>query len=283
MREWLMGLQVLRGILFVMVFVSHSSAFLNAYGYLGSMGVSAFFVLSGFLASYKYKSLGNSRGLIQEQALFVFNRVKKFYPLYFCLLILALFMNPSTPANFFKCLFLVQSYWGEANVALSYNWPTWFLSSILLCYFIAPIFNRVLIKIKRGWIHAFIIVVLFAMMADWSYIWRYEPEALGRGYYFVYIFPVARLLDFAIGACMGRLFIITEQIEENEEKKYLIGSFYEIIAVLLFIGLQTVSSKIPLIYTYTVVWLPVSIALVWVFAKESGFMLNCSRNVNCSS
>ena len=54
MKTWFNGLQALRAVLFIVVFISHSGVFVDVPGHLGSIGVSSFFILSGFLSAVHF-------------------------------------------------------------------------------------------------------------------------------------------------------------------------------------------------------------------------------------
>lgn len=271
--KWFNGLQVLRGLLFIMVFVSHSGHFIKVFGNLGGMGVSAFFVLSGFLLQYKTNEsskLGGGNASFHN----VIHFVKKFYPLYFVFLLIAVLINSgsSTKLDFIKCLFLIQSYFGNAKTALAFNWPTWFMSSAMICYFFSPFIGRVIKLIKCN-IKLLIGLMAFciALIILWNYQWRSVPEPYGKGYYYVYIFPLARLLDFIIGSVLGEIYKsygnwINDNCFANKH------DYIEVLVFLAFLGMQIYNKFAPKIMIYTVLWLPISLGLIWIFANEKGFI-----------
>ncbi len=274
---WFNGLQVLRAILFIIVFISHSGAFFPVSGLLGSFGVCSFFILSGFFSSYKEINTDSSiKYLFCLSIHNIWVQIKKFYPLYFIFLLFSLPFNYSSIKNFLACLFLVQSYFLSAETALSYNWPTWFLSSIMFCYFVSPFVRCFLGRIKtcRKTL-IFLIVLLYTIMLAWAYWWKSEPEPYGRGYYFVYIFPIARSFDFIAGCLLGLLFQSFCQSNNHDNNSYFMYSSFEYSAIILLIIQIVFITNISSIYVYTAFFFPISCALTWLFAREKGFITKC--------
>ena len=273
-KKWFNGLQSLRGLLFIIVFISHSRAFIGNYGQLGAMGVCGFFILSGFLSSYHYLTSKESSICVGESTIKlllknVWSQLKKFYPLYFVFLLISAYFRPSTVINFLKCVFLTQSYWLDTNVALSYNWPTWFLSSIMLSYFFAPLINKFLYRIKKIWILVLIGIICLSLIMLWSYIWSWDTSDNGVGYYYTYIFPVARIIDFSLGSICGCVFVVREK-NDYEKKRIYTEDLFEIFIILILIICQSICKYLPLVYTYTAIWVLPSLGLVWIFANEQG-------------
>ena len=200
-KTWFSGLQALRAMLFLTVFISHSGRYFSTEGTWGAFAVEVFFVLSGFLSAHAENNAQNSLGGGLKSGIErVKHRLLKYYPLYFVML---LFMVPTADLSvkslivFILNLFLLQSYVGKAGAALSFNWPAWFLSSIMLSYFVSGILNRMRNAVKK---HSIItIICIFAFQTLWAFLWRNNHEAYKTGYYMVYICPLIRMLDFFQG------------------------------------------------------------------------------------
>ena len=182
-----------------------------------------------------------------------------------------------------KCAVLLQSYFLDANTALLLNWPSWFLSSLMFCYFTAPIINR-LLENRTKKFYVLFSVLLFTAAVIWGYVWKDEAEAYGRGYYYVYIFPPARVIDFALGSIMSFYFA---KYRRNTERESIIPHIAEAVTILLLF-LSIVLSDVILqsehytkmyhIFVYTVVYMPSSFLLVWIFADERGFVTKTLSN-----
>ena len=98
-KRYFHGLQALRGILFLLVFLSHSGAFIGFTAFAGAFGVSAFFVLSGFLSGYFFNPAQIQGKMIQVGVLYLWKKLKTFYPLYFAFLVLSIPLVHNAPQN----------------------------------------------------------------------------------------------------------------------------------------------------------------------------------------
>jgi peptidoglycan/LPS O-acetylase OafA/YrhL len=265
MKKWFNGIQALRGLMFIMVYISHSSKFFDNYGGNGTAGVEVFFIISGLLGggyAYKLNSSEEKENIITECIKSLWSKIKKFYPVYFVFLIISLPLKFSSWSDFVKCLFLTQSYWGNADTALSFNWPTWFLSSLLLSYFLQPIISRICKTVKKY--SCLFIIIIFVIQFLWAYLWRNSSEAYGVGYYMVYQFPVARMLDYLLGNLLYNI------VAANEKKNSKYIDSIEIFVILIFIAELLSFKYVPEIYRYTFMWSPISMGLVYIMTRELG-------------
>lgn len=261
---WFDGLQSLRGILFLLVLVSHSGAFFQTVGAYGAMAVSAFFVLSGFLSGVRYTEANDA--LPMQCLKTLWRRWKRFWPVCAVVLPAAAFLNPCGKADFLKCLFLVQSYFGDAETAQRLNWPTWFLSSILLSYLFSPLLVRALRGLGRHvpW------SILFFWVAElcWAWLWRgTKAAATDPGYYWVYVCPLARLADFAMGVALGQCHMRCHgaggRLTWSPTLRECVATGVAILSMLCF-------DRVPVSFIGSAFWAPASVALVWVFAWREG-------------
>lgn len=263
-RIWFDGLQSLRGMLFLLVFVSHSGAFFRTDGAYGAMAVSAFFVLSGFLCGTNREERSGSLPVRCIGSLW--RKLRRFWPVYAVLLPVAAMLNPCGGWDFLKCLFLVQSYFGDAETALRLNWPTWFLSSILLSYLLSP----VLVRVSRGLGRHAPWAILFVWAAElcWAWFWRGTKAAVtDPGYYWVYVCPLARLADFATGTILGECFLRRRQ---NCDGVSVPPVFRECLVALFAILSMLCHARFPVSFSGSALWAPVSASLIWVFALREG-------------
>ncbi len=270
------SLQGLRAAAFLLIFLGHC----NFFGLAGA-GVSVFFVLSGFLMVYNY--FGKELGTVSIKSNF-YNAVKKIsklYPLHlimlFPMLVLALYtlLKDFSLLGFLKeiilpltsNLLLVQSWIPIRSYYFGFNGVAWYLSVTLFLYFVFPWFLK---KIKTGCskkkavvliVAVFVVQILSAIGFE-----RLLPEQTN---WFTYIFPIYRAGDFFAGACLGYIFL-------SENKKAESGKFkatvIEILAILFFAGICAVEKYValPESLKYSVVFLPGSMLLVYVLAKEKG-------------
>lgn len=145
-RPILETLTVLRGPAALWVFFYHiahntqwiSSNFLADIGYVG---VSLFFILSGFVLFWSFNPQ-------QGHKYFYTKRVARVYPLHIFYLLLALLLPfvayPKEIKTFIPNLFLVHSWVPDWNYIFSMNAVSWSLSCEIFFYLIAPFVFRML-------------------------------------------------------------------------------------------------------------------------------------------
>ena len=270
-QKWFRGLQVLRGILFLLVFVSHSGAWYDTKCFGGGMcGVSGFFVLSGFLSGYFYNPALIQGGLIKSGVIYCWKKLKAFYPLYLCFLLISVPLLHHEPQNnmmnFLKSLCLSQSFWGESKMALCFNWPSWFLSSICLAYLLSPFLNMICWKVRRySWIG---MIAIFFGLVFWGTFWKHDASAYSAGYYYMYICPWIRLFDYIEGILLSYLF---RQVMKESNPIVQDGtSIMECVLFLVSIFALRIPAFVPEVYRWSVMWLPISLGLIWCFASVRG-------------
>ncbi len=186
-----------------------SSASVHFLFQQASVGVSYFFILSGFVMIIAYRNK-EKISLIE----FLKNRVARIYPLYFlalCLLLLFLYRYmPDAPFDrkgFLLNLFMIQAW--VPGKALSFNSPGWSLA-VEFCFYVSFPFlynyfyrvctkNKILIFIFSFWLINQLILHLYVQSSF------YDPHAVKREE-FLYYFPLMHLNEFLIGNLAGILF-----------------------------------------------------------------------------
>ena len=272
-KRWFEGLQTLRALLFIVVFISHSGSFFPTFGEWGGVAVYVFFVLSGFLAAVNFnKEKFKENGIIKSCCLSLYKRIKKYYPLYFIFLLVAIPINFQGWRIFLKCVLLIQSYFFNVETALSLNWPCWFLSSMMICFFLSPFMCYLSEKLKNK-SKTLLIVVLFIVLNIWGMYWNTDmiQNSTGMGYYFVYLCPFIRLFDFLTGILFGQLYMSTKLDRVNNDivDLSILGCF--LLHLLLY-------KKLPVGVQYTSACMPVTLGLIWVFAKNYGSIQKLTKN-----
>jgi peptidoglycan/LPS O-acetylase OafA/YrhL len=173
-----------------------------------SLGVSFFFVLSGFVLAYNYPS-----GI--DWPRFIAARVARIWPLHiFCLLVAFLFIpfpwtHPPGPDAWqtLATVFLFQAWWPDGNVTYAINGVAWSISVELFFYCCFP----VIIARWGKWGFAPIVVAIllvvvfltFASMANLPVRQWGEPGLSGR--LVGLTFPPVRLLEFVLGVAAAKL------------------------------------------------------------------------------
>lgn len=186
-------LQSLRFVFVLLIFLSHF-----AYGSFqaldagGDCGVAFFFLLSGFTLSLGYdESLRN--GSFRYKT-FLCRRLRKIYPLHLlCLLFFLLASGCTLDGKVALNALLLQSWIPDANYYFSCNSVSWFLSTLLFCYFLFPL----------AWRHASTkgLALLLAVYAVVCWLIPYDQVNA-----ILYVHPLVRFVDFYMGIVLYRLY-----------------------------------------------------------------------------
>jgi exopolysaccharide production protein ExoZ len=139
MTKKLDGIQVLRGIAALLVLFHHTAGeitgelhgttFGSHYGLLGSLGVSIFFVISGFIMCYTSR---DDFGSVNSGMMFFWRRIIRIVPLYWLCTLLIVVMQASgiffrseptfTATAILKSLFFVPLPWPDEWPLLNQGW-----------------------------------------------------------------------------------------------------------------------------------------------------------------
>lgn len=178
-------------------------------GHGGPMGVSFFFVLSGFVLTWSSRPGEPARAFLRR-------RIVKIYPNHVvtwavCLLLFA--WASGGPLAWFTNLLLLQGYFPQPTISLSGNPPSWSLCSEMLFYLCFPLLIGPLrrIPVRRLWFWATAMVVGTVVV---QLINQFLIPGTARApeypipdmqMWFGYSFPVNRLFEFVLGAVLALL------------------------------------------------------------------------------
>ena len=198
----------LRFIFAIMVFSAHCyviDSFFNTHFFKeGFVGVSFFFVLSGFIIAYNYqKKLSESK--ISKRTFWV-ARIARVYPLHWLTLLVAAVLGNYVVASgttdwlkhFFASLTLTNGYIPQADYFFSFNSPSWSLCCEQLFYFCFPFFIPLTKNYKRL-LCIFIVAAILVVTGMY-----FTPENDIKGYW--YVNPITRLPDFIAGMLLFQLY-----------------------------------------------------------------------------
>ena len=189
------------------------SDFLNVIRQNFSLGVSYFYVLSGFVMVLAY---GN-QDRVEPKKYFI-NRLARLYPLHIFTLgltiIVSIFLAINYlgdykfhPISFILNLTLLQAWF--PHYSLTFNVPSWSISVELFFYLVFPfIFNHIYKKIKFR--HFAIIVILFWVVCQIGMNLFYTSslyggkESLDR--YFLHYNPIFHFNSFLIGLLFADIY-----------------------------------------------------------------------------
>lgn len=207
------SLQSLRAFAFIVVLLSHCDFPLLQ----GSLGVSIFFILSGFCLAINYipkvETLPKSFvGCVR----FGIGRIKKLYILHILMMLVKIFFlwgMPHTARDYFTLVLhicLLQSIVPYTWAYTSYNGVSWFLSTYMIVSMAVPLVLHLADKMKsRRELITVSIIILLGMTA----LGIIAPNvavltSIPNVPYFTYNFPFFRILDFSLGIFLGKYYLI---------------------------------------------------------------------------
>lgn len=215
-------IRALTGLRFVaalMVFVSHypipgvDGVFLQATK-SGYVGVTFFFILSGFVLTYNYLD-SFERNVRANVISYATSRFARVYPLYlFCTLFV--WLTDGAHADLPVYLLALQAWSPSVFVAYGLDGPSWSISVEVFLYAMFPMvifaFSRLgIFRSKRKVVACGIVfaVLLFGFATVFSLTGRGDLTSIDpmSAHRWLYRTPVTRLLDFALGILAAVYFI----------------------------------------------------------------------------
>lgn len=238
----------------------------------GYIGVSFFFILSGFILAYNYQD-----GILKKQKskkTFYQARFARIFPLHILTLIISI---PLTYRLFIENkslwlgqavtnLFLTQSYFPIKSIYFSFNAPSWSISNEMFFYLVFP-FLTLLIPIFRTYYTIYKYLLISTIIAIIPLLTLLIPE----NYYhqIFYINPFARVVDFIIGIFIFNIYLSFSRKERITNYNYLEFSAI-ILFVIFFIFHQSIFKVARYSFYY---WIPMSY-LIFAFSFQKGKVSN---------
>lgn len=258
----------LRLIFALMVFGAHCyiiSPFFDVHFFKeGFVGVSFFFVLSGFIIAYNYQQKLTERTTTKRK--FWVARFARVYPLHWLTLLLAALLGGYVVAtgtanwcrHFLASLTLTQAYVPRADYFFSFNSPSWSLCCEQLFYFCFPL----LIPLARNYKRLVFFFILCTLLVVAGM--HFTPEADIKGYW--YVNPITRFPDFIVGTLLFQAYRFLKDRRITDMQ----GTVFEVLSIVIFLAFYLYAAEVPKVYRYSCYyWLPVSLLLL-VFALQKG-------------
>lgn len=258
----------LRFIFALMVFATHCTLVDDAFGshlvQEGYVGVSFFFVLSGFIIACNYEQRLRERRVGKRA--FWMARAARIYPLHWLTLLIAALwgLHATTQGgivwlrHFLASFTLTNAYVPLPGYYFSFNSPSWSLCCEQLFYFSFP-FLVPLLRSNRRLLAALAAAALLLLAGM-----HFTPGAYARDLW--YVNPLARFPDFLVGMALFRLHRALQHRPPAPRRATLL----EAGAVALFLLFYLCAAGVPQVYRYSCYyWLPVA-AVISVFALNRG-------------
>ncbi|MFV0530360.1 MAG: acyltransferase family protein [Flavobacteriales bacterium] len=244
----------------------------NSFFKYGHVGVTFFFVLSGFILAYNYQD----RLLEKKVSIFDFYvyRIARIYPLHLFLLGTVVLTNFGGVFGdfsikkgliFISKLTLTQSFIPSHKFYFSYAGITWSISCEMFFYFMLPFLVWLFFyKIKRKKIrYTFLFITCLYVIIVGELlqgVWKFN---------FLYANPLIRVVDFLIGIF---LFNIYRELKVNKDLNRYNFTILEIVSVGLFFVFVYFQDSIPSQYHYAIFyWIPISF-IILIFSFQKGFL-----------
>jgi peptidoglycan/LPS O-acetylase OafA/YrhL len=265
----------LRFIFALMVFLHHSKIIglaksrtfediYNAFFRGGSVGVSFFFILSGFILSYSYQKKMLQHEITKKQ--FWLARVARIYPLYLLTSLLSLpqykaqILSVTYGIKFLANIFLVQTF--SPNL-LYLNMPGWSISAEMFFYLLFPFIISFLFRNNNKTLMYGLMLLLPVVII----VLNNTVPAHFRHFLF-YISPVIRVTDFFLGICLYQIY---KRIDLSKLSPAM-ASFLEIAALGLFAVFYMYENNIGQVYRYSAYyWLPMCF-IILIFTNPVGIV-----------
>ncbi|SDQ35320.1 Peptidoglycan/LPS O-acetylase OafA/YrhL, contains acyltransferase and SGNH-hydrolase domains [Chryseobacterium soldanellicola] len=258
------------------VFLSHLSylkddgrykGIFNAVFSEGFLGVSFFFILSGFILALNYREKFISKKITFKK--FYIARFARIYPLYF------ITMLASIPALYssFKILlyniFLLQSYIPDQNYFFSYNAPSWSISDEMFFYALFPVLIAIIYKLKKAF--KIILVAGFVSLIIALNLILTEDEA----HCWLYISPFTRIFDFILGILLFdvALYLKSKRSRLNQN----IFNLFEAGGIFILVVFFIFHDDLPISYRFSIYyWLPMCLIIL---SAANSFILEKSTTL----
>jgi len=248
------------------------------------VGVSFFFVLSGFILTYVYRSPQD------KLRSYYVARVARIIPLHIATLLFAgLFLAPGYtvrgPFQFIQNLLLLQSWTPTFATIFSYNHVAWTLSVEMFFYLIFP----AIIVLKRAFLPVFLLstLLLLSILAflDTTAAASVASETGFSTSALVQSYPIFRVFEFLMGVGCALLFLRTSSFAFSDS----VATATEAGCIILFLGvaffynssLQSLGNigvgPSMLNWLSEIGYSPVFTLLIFVFAYEAGAVTRALR------
>jgi len=202
-----------------------------------NLGVSYFFILSGFVMIIAYGGNGNSH---IDRNKYYLSRIARIYPVYLIalLLLLAYYIIRSKPidsAGYVMNLFVIQSWFPP--YPLTGNGPGWSLAVEFFFYAVFPLlFNRLYSKFKLPILALSIVLfwvisqVIFNVMINSTFYQGFPSKSHDLLYYF----PLMHLNEFLMGNLAGIFLVKAGKSKMRNHNALLILLLVALILLLRF-------------------------------------------------
>lgn len=235
----------------------------------GYIGVSFFFILSGFILAYTYQQKIMERHTSPKA--FLIARFARIYPMHIVTLLLAFPLGykfiasgemTHWPARLGANLLLIQSFFNDPLTYYSFNGVSWSISDEMFFYAMFPV---IMLGFAYTGKKLWLILLVLACVAVPVFVY-YNTNPFNE--YLFYINPVFRLVDFGLGILIYNLF----KKVSDKQVSFLQANVMEIGSMVLLTVFFHFHSEVPQNYRFACYyWLPMCV-LIFAFAFQKGIV-----------
>lgn len=236
----------------------------------GFIGVTFFYILSGFIISYSHNKYVESGSYKVGE--FLYNRFARLYPIHILTLVIAFFVYMGIDNYqyidielFLANALLLQSFIPDFGYSFSFNGVSWSISVEMFFYFSFTFlltFNKKQLSILTFILFMIIVAHLFLLGSSERF----------SGWTF-YVNPFFRIIDFMLGMIIFRIYK-SNKFSINEK----FATIMEVLSLLLLVAFITIGIKyIPIFWRFDLYYIFPFGFMVYVFSYGKGAI---SRLIN---
>lgn len=227
---------------------------------IGARCCEFFFVVSGFLVAYNFYKKEFVFN-ISEMLSYTKRKFLDLYPLHILTFIISLifFAKFRFETAIFNIL-LLQSWSCNDLIYFGYNGISWFISSLLFCYFMSPLLmNFVEVKNVRKTMFFLLGMILFRVLIELP-LFHINCNII------YHINPIVRCLEFFIGMLVLPIYLHLKNTIQIRKNTKLIFSVIEILYVFILFNVWKYTNFIRGAY------IPLISILILIFSMNLGFV-----------
>lgn len=239
-NERVIGLDILRVFLAMLVFAFHAHSQLSCdYGVLtdfisvGAIAMTMFFMLSGYClrVAYGNKSFHDKNVL----KVFYVKRLTCILPIYYIVSIAHILLLGKESILENILLFPIEALCFQSAFTslftFSHNGATWFISCLMMCYFVFPIIRQIINNVSQK--GKYIIFTVLVFLSLWSTLVRSHFSTV-----WLYENPIFRILEFSIGILVAEYNIKRQQCFCKEKNNFVHTAIAIAVCLCLIWGLS---------------------------------------------